>query len=92
VSRATFRNRMAWALWIFAAIWMTFLLAMTWVVFRDGPPDGHSVATTAAIGALFWAAGIGLSMWTLDLAEGHARPPIEETAARFNTATRQAHA
>ena len=156
MSRLIFRNRMAWAVWIFAAIWMTFLVAMTWVVVRDGPPDGHSVATTAAIGALFWAGGIGLSMWvctfralrvevqdsgavdvvwrspvrverrrleardvapavvvagrdsdgdpyyycrvtladgaTLDLAEGHARRPIEETAARFNTATRQVHA
>jgi hypothetical protein len=114
------------------------------------------MATTTAIGALFWAAGIGLSMWActlrvlrvdvhdggaldvvwrsplgaerrrveardvpqamivagkdtdgdpyyycrvtladgaiLDLAEGHACLPIEETAARFNTATRQAHA
>jgi len=147
---------MAWALWIFAAIWMTFLVAMTWVVVRDGPPDGHSVATTAAVGAFFWAGGIGLSTWactfrvlrvdvqdsgaldlvwrspvrverrrveardvppavivdgkdgdgdpyyrcrvtladgaTLDLAEGHQRPPIEEVATRFNTATRQAHA
>jgi hypothetical protein len=147
---------MAWVVWIFAAIWMTFLIAMTWVVVRDGPPDGHSVATTAAVGAFFWAGGIGLSVWVctfrllrvdvqdggaldvvwrspvrverrrvdardvppavvvdgkdsdgdpyyhcrvtladgaiLDLAEGHQRPPIEETAARFNTATRQAHA
>jgi hypothetical protein len=156
VSRLTFRNRMAWVVWILAAIWMTFLIAMTWVVVRDGPPDGHSVATTAAVGAFFWAGGIGLSVWVctfrllrvdvqdggaldvvwrspvrverrrvdardvppavvvdgkdsdgdpyyhcrvtladgaiLDLAEGHQRPPIEETAASFNTATRQAHA
>jgi hypothetical protein len=156
MSGSTFRNRMAWVLWVFATVWMTFLVAMTWVVVRDGPPDGHSLATTAAIGALFWAAGIGLSTWActfrvlrvdvhdggaldvvwrsplgaerrrveardvpqamivagkdtdgdpyyycrvtladgaiLDLAEGHARPPIEETAARFNTAIRQAHA
>ena len=155
MSRLTLRNRMASALWIFAAIWMTFLAAMTWVVVRDGPPDGHSLAATAAIGAIFWAAGIGLSTWActfrvlrvdvsdsgaldvvwrsplrverrrveardvpaavvvdgkdsdgdpyyhcrvtladgaiLDLAESHARQPIEETAARFNTATRQAH-
>ena len=155
MSGLTFRNRMAWVLWVFATVWMTFLVAMTWVVVRDGPPDGHSMATTAAIGALFWAAGIGLSTWActfrvlrvdvhdggaldvvwrsplgaerrrveardvpqamivagkdtdgdpyyycrvtladgaiLDLAEGHARPPIEDAAARFNTATRQAH-
>ena len=156
MSRLTFRNRLAWTIWTFIALWMTFLAAMTWVVVRDGPPDGHSAATTTAIGALFWAAGIGLSTWactfrvlrvdvqdsgaldviwrspvrverrrveardvrpavvvdgkdsdgdpyyycrvtladgaTLDLAEGHARPPIEEAAARFNTATRRAHA
>jgi hypothetical protein len=149
----TFRNRMAWAIWIFMALWMTFLVAMTWVVLRDGPPEEHSVATIAAVFAFFWAAGLGGSAWacsirilrvdvrdsgaldvtwrspfraerrrveardvppavvvdgkdsdgdpyftcrvtladgaTLDLAEGHARPPLDDAAARFNQLTRQ---
>ena len=156
MARATFRNRLPSGIWVFAALWMTFLIAMTWVVLRDGPPDGHSVASIAAIGAFFWAGGIGLSMWactfrvlrvdvgdsgaldvvwrspvrverrrveardvppavivtgndsdgdpyyycrvtladgaTLDLGEGHGRPPIEEIATRFNAATRQGRA
>ncbi len=54
---------MAWAVWIFMALWMTFLVAMTWVAIRDGPPKGYSVATTAAIGAFFWSAGLGGSWW-----------------------------
>jgi hypothetical protein len=150
----TFRNRLAWAIWIFMALWMTCLVAVTWVVIRDGPPAGHSSAFTAAVGALFWAVGLGGAVWayslrilrvdvqdsgaldvtwrsplraerrrveardvpsatiidgkdsdgdpyftcrvtladgtTLDLAESHHRPTIEDTAARFNAVTRQA--
>jgi len=48
VARALFRNRKATAIWIFMAIWMTFLCLMTWVLFRDGPPP-RSVADTVMI-------------------------------------------
>ena len=48
MARALFRNRMATAIWIFMAIWMTFLCADDLGrLFRDGPPEGHSVATIA---------------------------------------------
>jgi hypothetical protein len=63
VGRATFRNRTAWAIWIFMAIWMTFLGLMTWVVFRDGPPTGYSWPTMWAILALFWTFGGAGTVW-----------------------------
>lgn len=58
-----FHNRMAWALWIFMAIWMAFLIAMTWVVVRDGPPDGQSWTTMGAVLAFFWLGGSGATAW-----------------------------
>ncbi|AXQ28105.1 hypothetical protein D0B54_05185 [Solimonas sp. K1W22B-7] len=56
----TFRNRKAGFLWGFAAAWLGMLLAMTWVVVRDGPPDDYSLHATLVVGALFWFAGLGL--------------------------------
>jgi hypothetical protein len=63
VGRATFRNRKAWTIWIFMAIWMTFLCFMTWVVFRDGPPKGYAWPTILAILALFWFFGGAVTIW-----------------------------
>ena len=63
----TFRNRMAWVLWIFMAIWMAFLCAFTWIVVRDGPPDGYSPATTLAILSFFWIGGLGASWWAASI-------------------------
>lgn len=40
-----FRNRLAVFLWGFAALWLTMLCAMTYLMLRDGPPDGHSTPT-----------------------------------------------
>ena len=54
---------MAWVIWIFMAIWMTFLCLMTWVVFRDGPPKGYSWPTMWAILGLFWIVGGAGSVW-----------------------------
>ena len=58
-----FRNRMAVVLWIFMAIWMTFLILMTYVVYRDGPPAGYAWPTMWAIGFLFWSVGAAVSAW-----------------------------
>lgn len=58
-----FRNRMAWALWIFMAIWMTFLALMTWVTLRDGPPDGYSWEIMWVVLFGFWTFGLAASVW-----------------------------
>jgi hypothetical protein len=71
VSRATFRNRKAWAIWIFMTIWRTFLSLMTWVVVRDGPPPGASWPTMWAILFAFWAFGGGISVWASTLRVVH---------------------
>jgi hypothetical protein len=56
---AIFRNRLAAFLWGFAAVWVTMLLAMTYVALRDRPPEGISVPMVVIM-AVFWVAGIGL--------------------------------
>lgn len=57
---ATFQNRIALFLWGFAAVWLTILVAMTYVVLRDGPPDGSSVPMVVLVMSAFWICGIGL--------------------------------
>ena len=57
---ATFQNRIALFLWGFAAVWLTILVAMTYVVLRDGPPDGNSVPMAVLVMSAFWICGIGL--------------------------------
>ena len=54
---------MAWALWIFMGIWMTFLGLMTWVTLRDGPPPGHSAPTFWSVLFVFWLFGTAASAW-----------------------------
>lgn len=57
---ATFQNRIALFLWGFAALWLTILIAMTFVVLRDGPPAGSSVPVIVLVMSAFWACGVGL--------------------------------
>jgi hypothetical protein len=57
---ATFQNRIALFLWGFAAVWLTILVAMTYVVLRDGPPAGSSVPMVVLIMSVFWICAIGL--------------------------------
>lgn len=59
----TFQNRLAGFLWGFAAVWLTMLLAMTYVVLRDGPPEGSSVSTVVIVMGLFWIGGIVLGVF-----------------------------
>lgn len=56
----TFRNRSAAFVWGFVAIWLAMLVAMTYLVLRDGPPPGYSAPTTATILGLFWLGGLAL--------------------------------
>jgi hypothetical protein len=58
-----FRNRAAWALWIFMAVWMFFLCLMTYVLLRDGPPPGYSWQTMWAVMFFFWTVGLAATAW-----------------------------
>jgi hypothetical protein len=60
---AIFQNRSAVFLWGFAAIWLTMLIAMTYVALRDGSPAGSSAPTFALVMVLFWIGGIGLGVF-----------------------------
>ena len=59
----TVRNRAAAFLWGFALVFMLFLLGMTYVFLRDGPPTDYSWELTAGIVVGFWVAGLGLSVY-----------------------------
>ena len=63
MARATFRNRIAWALWIFMGVWMSFLCLMTYVLLRDGPPPGYSWPTMWAVMFFFWTMGLAATAW-----------------------------
>ncbi|MFO1412733.1 MAG: hypothetical protein U1F10_02235 [Burkholderiales bacterium] len=55
-----FRNRSAVFVWGFAVVWVGLLGLMTHVLFRDGPPAGHSPLLIGAIFLFFWLGGFGL--------------------------------
>lgn len=56
-----FRNRIAIVYWAFAAIWMAFLVAFTWLMARDGAPEGYAPEFMLLLLALFWLGGFGLT-------------------------------
>ena len=55
------RNRMAVAGWVFMATWLAFLVAMTWVLTRDGPHPSQPAWVQQGAIALFWLVGIPLA-------------------------------
>ncbi|MET0271911.1 MAG: hypothetical protein ABW360_02870 [Phenylobacterium sp.] len=63
MARASFRNRKAWALWIFMGIWMFFLCLITYVLLRDGPPPGYSWQMMWAVMFFFWSIGLSATVW-----------------------------
>lgn len=71
MARATFSNRIAWAIWIFMGIWMLFLCLMTYVLLRDGPPQGYSAATVWSVVFAFWLFGSGASVWAAGIRTVH---------------------
>lgn len=60
-SEEIFRNHVARYRWGFMGFFMIGLLAMSYVLFRDGPPPGYSYLGIWAIVALFWIGGLGAS-------------------------------
>ena len=68
-----FKNRIIFFLWGFSFSFMLFVVAMSYVLWRDGPPAGHSLLFMLSVFAVFWMAGLGLC--------GHAvdQPAIDAT-------------
>jgi hypothetical protein len=58
-----FRNGKAMILWIFGAVWISFLLLMTWELVTDGFPPRGSHHLMLATMALFWVVGIGMTAY-----------------------------
>lgn len=60
---AAFRNNTAVFLWVFAAVFLLMLGAMTYVFIRDGTPAGYSPIFFLAVMAFFWLGGAALAVF-----------------------------
>lgn len=71
---ATFTNRKALSLWFFSAVFVAIVAAFTWLVIRDGPPQGYAPLLVWTIVVVFWCAGLGLVAfaWSLPCISVHA--------------------
>lgn len=63
--RTIFANRIAVFLWGFALVWLSILGLFTWILVRDGAPEGQSPHVLQAVMAVFWIAGAGLLAFAL---------------------------
>lgn len=61
----TFRNNTAAFAWGMAAVFMLMLLVMSYVLVRDGPPQGYSMLASIGVAAFFWIGGLGLSAYAI---------------------------
>jgi hypothetical protein len=61
--RARFKNSTAGFIWGFATIWLTMLVTMSYLMYRDGPPEGYSIPATLAILLFFWVGGAALAVF-----------------------------
>lgn len=55
-----FRNNKAAFIWVFAAIFLSFVAAMTYILLRDGAPHGYAFEFMGGVMAIFWLGGLGL--------------------------------
>lgn len=68
-----FRNNMAWVSWVFSALFCAFVLAMTYVLLRDGSPQVYAPFMPQrypawfiwSVMAIFWTAALGLVTFAL---------------------------
>jgi hypothetical protein len=49
-----YRNYVAAVLWAFVGLWVSGVLAMSYLLWRDGPPPGTSAWFAVAVFATFW--------------------------------------
>mgnify|MGYP007059441090 FL=1 len=61
----TFQNNLAAYLWGFAAIFLLFVSAMTYVLIRDGTPSGFPPIIIAATMVIFWLGAVGFSLFAV---------------------------
>lgn len=61
--RVVYRNRTAAFAWGVSAAFLLVVAAMTYLLFRDGPPPGHPMPVMAVILAVFWLGGLGLAAY-----------------------------
>lgn len=63
MSLIRFRNRKAMILWVFGAVWISFLLLMTWDLVTDGLPPRGSPHLMLGVMFLFWCVGLGMFVY-----------------------------
>lgn len=63
MKNVVFHNGKAAFLWGFAVIFLLFMLAMSWVFFRHGPPPAHPRGLIAVAVAALWVGGLGLAAY-----------------------------
>jgi hypothetical protein len=68
MKQVIFKNRMAMFVWGFSLVWLIMLTMFTWLLVRDGPPDGYSGELMWAVVGLFWVGGAGLTGFALSKA------------------------
>lgn len=61
----TFRNNVAAYLWGFSAFFLLFVVAMTYVLIRDGAPSGFPPIILTATMAIFWIGAVGFTLFAV---------------------------
>lgn len=59
----TFRNNLAVYLWGFSGFFLLFVVAMTYVLIRDGAPSGFPPIILTATMAIFWMGAVGFALF-----------------------------
>jgi hypothetical protein len=53
-----YRNNVAAVLWVFVGLWVCGVCAMSYLLWRDGPPPGTSIWFVGPVFAMFWIVAI----------------------------------
>ena len=78
------RNRIAFAYWTIVFAFLAIVLAMTYVLLRDGAPEGYSPLFMAGVLGLFWLFGLGAAAYAFS----HPIVRIEVTAGGLDLSLR----